>query len=49
MVSWQIQEAKAKFSELVKMAAQSPQLVTMNGKPAVVVISQKEYCADHET
>ncbi|GHS87566.1 antitoxin [Synergistales bacterium] len=43
MESWQTQEAKARFSELAKKAARSPQLVTMRGKPAVVVISQKEY------
>jgi prevent-host-death family protein len=42
-MSWQIQEAKAKFSELVKMAMQSPQFVTARGKPAVVIMSQKEY------
>jgi len=43
MASWQTQEAKSKFSELVKMAAQSPQFVTIHGKPSVVIISQAEY------
>ncbi|MDR1915835.1 MAG: type II toxin-antitoxin system Phd/YefM family antitoxin [Synergistaceae bacterium] len=43
MISWQTQKAKAKFSELIKMAADTPQLVTSHGKPAVVVMSEKEY------
>jgi prevent-host-death family protein len=43
MALWQTQEAKAKFSELVKMAEQTPQFVTIRGKPTVVIISQKEY------
>ena len=43
MESWQMQEAKARFSELVKKAARTPQLITTRGKPAVVIISQKEY------
>jgi prevent-host-death family protein len=43
MKLWQTQEAKAKFSELVKMAAQTPQFVTLHGKPTVVILSQEEY------
>jgi prevent-host-death family protein len=41
---WQLQEAKAKFSELVESAmAGNTQIVTKRGKPAVVVISFAEY------
>lgn len=44
MREWQLQQAKAQFSKLVKDALQNgPQQVTLNGKPAVVVLSQKEY------
>ena len=44
MRTWQLQEAKAKFSELVKTSQQEgPQVVTVRGEPAVVVISRSEY------
>ena len=43
MGTWQLQEAKAKFSELVRMAETEPQVVTMRGRPAVVIVSQREY------
>jgi prevent-host-death family protein len=43
MAAWQTQEAKARFSELIKMAEHSPQFITTRGKPTAVVISQKEY------
>ena len=43
MSIWQLQEAKAKFSEVVRMAESEPQIVTMRGRPAVVIISQREY------
>ena len=42
--SWALQDAKAKFSEVVKKAQEDgPQYITVRGEPAVVVISQKEY------
>ena len=42
--SWKLQDAKARFSELVECAlAGDPQHVTRRGAPAVVVISEKEY------
>ena len=41
--TWQLQEAKAKFSEVVRMAETEPQVVTMRGRPAVVILSQREY------
>jgi prevent-host-death family protein len=40
---WQLQEAKNRFSDLIKMAANSPQTVTLRGEPVVVVISMQSY------
>lgn len=41
---WQLQEAKAKFSQLVQKAMdEGPQTVTRHGKEAVVVLSVEEY------
>jgi antitoxin Phd len=43
-MAWQLQEAKAKFSEFVQMAIDDgPQTVTRHGKDAVVVLSVDEY------
>ncbi|MFM8316679.1 MAG: type II toxin-antitoxin system Phd/YefM family antitoxin [Deltaproteobacteria bacterium] len=40
MKTWQMQEAKAKFSELIKnVVNKEPQLISVRGKPTVVVIS----------
>ena len=42
--TWQLQEAKSKFSQLVESAmADEPQIVTKHGHNAVVVLSYKEY------
>jgi prevent-host-death family protein len=42
--TWQLQEAKAKLSELVRRArSEGPQTITVRGEPAVVVISVEEY------
>ena len=44
MNKWQLQKAKAKFSQLVKQAASTgPQEVTVRGEAAVVVLGKKEY------
>ena len=41
---WQLQTAKARFSELFRRArTDGPQVVTCHGKEAVVVISGEEY------
>jgi antitoxin Phd len=41
---WQLQEAKAKFSELVQKAIdEGPQTVTRRGRDAVVVLSSEAY------
>jgi len=42
--NWQLQDAKARFSELVKKAReQGPQHVSVRGEPAVVVVSEEEF------
>lgn len=42
--SWQLQDAKNKFSSLVERAQHNgPQVVTKHGKDAVVVLSIDEY------
>jgi prevent-host-death family protein len=44
MTSWQLQEAKAQFSLVVKSAASDgPQEITVHGKLAAVVLSADEY------
>ena len=44
MKTWQMQEAKAKFSELIKnVVNKEPQLISVRGKPTVVVISFDKY------
>jgi len=44
MHTWQLQEAKSRFSELVDCTlAEGPQLVTRRGAEAVVVIAAPEY------
>lgn len=43
-MTWQLQEAKARLSELVKMASSDgPQEITLRGEPAVVVVSRADY------
>ena len=42
--SWQLQTAKARFSELFRRArAEGPQYVTRQGKEAVVVVPAEEF------
>jgi prevent-host-death family protein len=43
-MSWQLQDAKARFSELVQKAIdEGPQAVTRHGKEVVVILSAEEY------
>ena len=43
-MTWQLQEAKQRFSEVVRRALdEGPQFVTRNGKAAVVVLDVAEY------
>ena len=42
--SWRLQDAKARFSELVRRAREKgPQRVTVHGKDAVVVVDAEEW------
>jgi len=44
MGAWQLQEAKARLSEVIKKATkEGPQSITVRGQPAAVVISSEEY------
>jgi prevent-host-death family protein len=44
MHTWQLQEAKSRFSALVDLALKlGPQLVTRRGEAAVVVLAADEY------
>ncbi|MCC7413400.1 MAG: type II toxin-antitoxin system Phd/YefM family antitoxin, partial [Gammaproteobacteria bacterium] len=44
MDTWQLQEAKARSSELVKRAAnQGPQEITLRGRPVAVVLSREDF------
>ena len=44
MRTWQLQEAKARLSEVIKQASkEGPQTITMRGEPTAVVISKDEY------
>jgi prevent-host-death family protein len=46
LVQWDQQEAKAKFSEVVRRArGEGPQLVTTRGGKPVVVLSAEDYIA----
>jgi len=43
-MSWQVQEAKQRFSELVRRTLdEGPQVVTRHGQAVVVVLSAEEY------
>ncbi len=41
--SWQLKDAKARFSELFERALERPQRVTRHGKRAVVVLAESDY------
>ncbi len=44
MEAWQLQDAKNRFSEVVKRAREDgPQTVTVHGQPAPVVVSAPEF------
>lgn len=44
MREWSLQDAKAKLSEVVRLAMEKePQEITLRGVPAVVVLSRKDY------
>lgn len=44
MDSWSLQDAKAKFSEFVRLVkSKGPHIVTLRGKPEVIVMTVKDY------
>ncbi len=44
MAVWQLQEAKAQLSEVVRLCSQEgPQILTIRGKAEAVVISKADY------
>ena len=44
MSTWQLQDAKARLSELVKRAkSDGPQEIRLHGEPAEVVVAHQEY------
>lgn len=44
MSTWQLQEAKARLSEVIKKAKkEGPQSITVHGSAAAVIISTEEY------
>jgi prevent-host-death family protein len=40
---WQVQEAKAELSALIKAAQELPQIITRHGEPVAVVLSYVKY------
>jgi prevent-host-death family protein len=48
--AWQIQEAKARFSELLRASVEDgPQTVTRRGVPLAVLVSVKQWNALHRS
>lgn len=41
--NWSVQDAKNRFSAVIKAAQREPQTVTKHGKPAAIVLSAEEY------
>jgi prevent-host-death family protein len=40
---WQLQEAKAMLSEVIKSTASAPQIITVRGVEAAVILSMDDY------
>ena len=44
MTTWQVQQAKTHFSEVIERAqSEGPQTITRHGKPRAIVLSATEY------
>ena len=41
--AWQVQEAKAMFSEVIRAAGENPQIITVHGKETAAIISIDEF------
>lgn len=49
MRTWQLQEAKSKFSQVINLAIEeSPQLITRSGKPVAYIVSAETYEKEHK-
>ncbi|MDE2447022.1 MAG: type II toxin-antitoxin system Phd/YefM family antitoxin [Alphaproteobacteria bacterium] len=47
---WSLQDAKAKFSEVVRLAqSEGPQIVTVHGQPSVEIVSSSPLGGDKMT
>ncbi len=45
---WRLQDAKARFSEVVRLAQEDgPQRVTLHGRDAVIIVSAEAWDRDH--
>jgi prevent-host-death family protein len=46
-MTWQLQEAKNRLSELVDLAlSDGPQMITRHGKPTVVIVAADQYARE---
>jgi prevent-host-death family protein len=43
IAKWQLQEAKAMFSDVIKASVKKPQIISVRGKDTAVIISISEY------
>jgi antitoxin Phd len=43
MDSWKLEDAKARLSEVVRRLSDGPQLVTVRGKEAAVILAPQDY------
>jgi antitoxin Phd len=43
LAQWKLEDAKARFSEVVRRANKKPQLVTVRGKEAAVILAPEDY------
>jgi prevent-host-death family protein len=41
--NWQLQEAKAMFSEVIRKSVKTPQVITVHGKETAVILSFSDY------
>lgn len=41
--SWKLEEAKARFSQVVRLAQNAPQHVTVRGRKSAVILSEELY------
>lgn len=41
--TWPVQDAKARFSEIMREAEKEPQMITRHGEEAAVLMSAEEY------